>query len=367
MQSPGIQKKKVLLSPLNWGLGHATRMIPVIHELQRHNFDLYIGGDGAGCKLLKDEFPGLHYIHIPSAEIHYGHDGNLLLSLIWQMPKIIRYAVREHRQLKRLLRSYGFSFVIADNRFGLWNKKAYCIYITHQVRIKLPPVIRFLERMAYRIHKKIIDNFDKCWIPDIETPDQCFAGELSHGRIPSNALYIGILSRFEGLKDPMKKISVDVLIVLSGPEPQRTILEDIILHQAAGLNYRFILIRGTAGLNNDDKSRDIPGNVCIMDHAGTGYLNTVLRSAKYIICRSGYSTIMDLLALKRTALLIPTPGQTEQEYLAGFMSSKGRFLTSGQHNFNLHNAIRELSCFKPVICDIPRSLMAQAVESLAGK
>jgi len=337
--------KNILVCPLNWGLGHASRLIPVIRELLNSKFRVYIGAAGYSLELLKQEFPEPEYINFPSFTVTYGKRKSLSLQLFLQLPKIIYGIIREHAALKKLVKCYSIDLVISDNRFGLWSKKVPAIYITHQLHVILPHCLRLFEPLIYRLHRQIISRYSECWVPDFADPLDNLSGKLSHvHRQPSNIKFIGPLSRFSSypVKSTInKRYSYDIAIILSGPEPQRTIVEKQLIDEIRNSQYNALIIRGRPDKKQITETSE---NIALVSHMPTGEFVNMIRLSRYIICRSGYSTIMDLAALKRTAVLIPTPGQTEQEYLARQLSAY--FYCAEQDSFNLAGAIEEIKKYR---------------------
>jgi uncharacterized protein (TIGR00661 family) len=340
--------KKVLVCPLNWGMGHASRIIPIVDELISCKYDIYIAAEGYALQLLKQEFPELTFIKFPSFTITYGKGKSMILKMILQIPGIITAIIKEHNVLKRLVATYSPDLIISDNRFGLWNKKTYSVYITHQINIILPGLLKLFEPLINKINRFIISKFNQCWIPDFKDDMINLTGKLSHrGILPKNAKFIGPLSRFHRYSEkikPAEKFKYDLLLVMSGPEPQRTILEDTLTAEIRKTDYRVLILQGRPGEKQINK---ITGNITKVSHLPAIEFLNVIRQSRYIICRSGYSTIMDLVSLKRTAILIPTPGQTEQEYLAGYLSKY--FCTAEQNKIELESLIKKMNVYKPAI------------------
>ena len=339
-----INKNKILVCPLDWGLGHASRMIPVIRLLVKYNFKVIIGADKAPLAMLRQEFPDLQWIRIPSVTIKYSKNNLLILKIMMLSPAIISGMIREHKILKKIIKDYDINLVISDNRYGLWNKKVRSVFVTHQVMVKMPKWLKFMEFPIHLIIRNIISGYDKCWIPDFEQGMK-LAGDLSSKyRLPANAEYIGLLSRFANThpdtnNDIDKDYYNDILVILSGPEPQRTKLENIIIRQLHGTNYKTLIIRGKPD-NNDD--RNITENIRLIPHASTPIMKNYILAAKYIVCRAGYSSIMDMITLGRKALLIPTPGQTEQEYLAQYLDKKELFPYTDQKGLDIEKDVTRL-------------------------
>ena len=299
-------------------------------------------------QLLKQEFPELNYIKFPSFTITYGKGKSMILPMILQIPGIMLGIIKEHNVLKRLVATYSPDLIISDNRFGLWSKKAYSVYITHQINIILPGWTGLFKPFIDVINRFIISKYNQCWIPDFED-DKCnLTGKLSHkGNLPQNAVFIGPLSRFckhyEKIK-PAGQYIYDLLLIMSGPEPQRTILEDLLTKEIIKSGYRAIIIQGRPG---EKQINNITGNITRVSHLSAPEFLNVICHSRYIICRSGYSNIMDLVSLRRTAILIPTPGQPEQEYLAGYLSKY--FCITEQNKIELDSLIKKMNGHIPAI------------------
>ena len=329
--------KKILVAPLDWGLGHATRMIPVIRELLQQGCEVIVAGEGSTQRLLKEEFPSLKFIFLKGYRLRYSAHLPAWLKILLQMPRIFLRAWAEHSELKKVCTAHNIDVVISDNRFGLWNDDCRSIYITHQVMIRCPRAFRFMEPVLSRLHKMVMRKFDRCWIPDYEG-SQNLSGDLGHRYPPpSNTLYIGPLSRFV-LKPPPPAIEYDVCILLSGPEPARTEFEMLVRRELKSYAGKAVFILGKPGENNPAQIRE---NVKTIGHLPAEEMQQVLVSSGKIICRPGYSSVMDMVALGKEALFVPTPGQTEQEYLAGYLQGRKFFRFVAQKKFNLQAALND--------------------------
>ena len=334
-------KKNILLCPLNWGIGHATRCVPIINKLIESNFNVIIGADKRPLEFLKKEFPELQYIAFPGYNLNYPEKGNMAIKMFLSAPKILFSFIREHKILKKIIKKYKIDVVISDNRYGLWNKKIPCIFMTHQILVKTPDKINFFKKFLFKINKFYINKFDELWIPDFEGEIN-LSGDLSHKHKISKATYfIGPLSRFNEYKskvDISEKPCYDVLVMLSGPEPQRTVLEENILKQLKETKLKSIVVRG---ITEKSEHYNFSENIKVFSHLESDELINYILGSKIIICRPGYSSIMDLTALGKKAIFIPTPGQTEQEYLAQRFLNKKMFYSVKQKDFNLLNAIEK--------------------------
>ncbi len=313
--SPLGVRGKILICPLNWGLGHATRCVPIIRQLLADGHEPVIVSDGFPLEFLKQEFPSLRFIEYKSYPVYYSKGNSQIGAMLLNLPRIIKGIIKEHFWLWKLLRKEHFDKVISDNRFGMWNKKTYSVYMTHQIMVKTPHLLKLFEPVIWLIHRLIIHRFDECWIPDVKE-NGGFSGDLSHKYpIPKNAKFIGIQSRFQGLKNVTPNTNFDVVAVISGVEPQRTIFEKMLIKKYKSKPFQTILVSGQPHKLKIGKSIH---NITLVSHLSDKEIAALFLGAKKIVARSGYSTIMDLVTLNclDKAELIPTPGQTEQEYLA---------------------------------------------------
>lgn len=338
----------VLIAPLDWGLGHATRCIPIINALLKNGYEVLVATDGLQQILLQKEFPQLQFLQLKGYNIRYSKTKWLLpLKLLLQIPKILLAIKNEHRWLDKIIAANKIDVVISDNRFGLYSSKARCIFITHQLTIKAPFIL--LEQWLQKINYSFINKFNFCWIPDV-AGEENIAGILSHPKllpeIPVH--YIGLLSRFEKSGSIEKKY--DYCIVLSGPEPQRTIMEKLILKDINKVEGKILLVRGKPG---SDTVLQLQQNVEIRNHLSGNELQKALQQSETIISRSGYTTVMEIVSLQKKSILIPTPGQTEQEYLAERLMQQHVCFAVPQHSFDLLSAINNANTFSYKIVVLP--------------
>jgi uncharacterized protein (TIGR00661 family) len=338
-------RKTILTAPLDWGLGHATRCIPIIKELNGAGHNVIIAADGPVKLLLQQEFPHNLFIPLQGYKVIYSKKSFLLsFKLLLQLPRITIRVFKEHFWLKRIVKEHQVNMIISDNRFGLYHSIIPSVYITHQLFIKTGNY--FSEWMAQRIHSWFIKKYKECWIPDFEKGANA-AGLLSHPKkVLTNTRYIGCLSRFE--KQSNIKEEFDLLVLISGPEPQRTIFENCLLKQLDHYEGKVLFVRGLPG-SNDYKEKPLPfyttPDIIFKDHLPANELSHAIQQAAMVICRSGYTTIMDMIKLDHRAILIPTPGQAEQEYLADYLCKQNIFYSVFQNDFNLAVAIKKAEKF----------------------
>ncbi|WP_445956765.1 glycosyltransferase [Yeosuana sp.] len=334
-------KKKILVAPLNWGLGHATRCIPIIHALMEHHYEPIIASDGAALDLLKKEFPTLIALELPSYHIQYTKHGFLLK---WQFfknsPKLFKAIKSEKKVVQNIIETYNITGVISDNRFGVFsiNRHIPSVYITHQLNV----YSGITTWLSTKMHQHIIKKHDECWVPDFENSPN-LSGQLGHIQNHNlNLKYLGILSRFE--KSTSSKI-FDILVILSGPEPQRTLLEHKILLELKAFKKNIILVQGKVE-NTQIISKN--NNLTIYNYMQSEALEKAIQNSHLIISRSGYTTIMDLAKLGGKVFFIPTPGQHEQIYLAKRLEKLNIAPYCKQGDFNMEklNTINLYQGFK---------------------
>ncbi|HIP49372.1 MAG TPA: glycosyltransferase [Lutibacter sp.] len=305
---------KILVAPLDWGIGHATRCIPIIQQLINQNFTPIMASSGKSLVLLQKVFPNIESISLPAYDILYAKNPKFFtLKLLVQVPRLIKTYKTEKKKIDKLVSENKINAIISDNRFGVFHEEIPSIYITHQLRV----LSGMFTSITTFFHQKIINKFDVCWVPDVASSTN-LSGDLSHRiktKIPP--IYIGVLSPLVKEELPIK---YDILFLLSGPEPQRTLLEEKIKSQFHLLKKRVCLIRGVIEKEVHKSQKD---KVTTYNYLLGKDLNKVINQSQLVVARSGYSTIMDLVKLKKKAFFIPTPGQTEQLYLAEYLKEQG--------------------------------------------
>lgn len=328
-------KKSILVAPLHWGLGHATRCIPLIRSLLANDFDVLLGSDGAALLLLKKEFPQLPWVELPSYNITYPKNAkSFKWKILLHLPLLIQAILKEKRIVAQLVAEGKVDGIISDNRLGVRNDHIPSVYITHQIRV-LSGATTYLSS---KIHQRVIRKFDACWVPDVCDPTRNCSGRLGHIEEPPLPLqYLGILSRME-----KKKIAktIDILVLLSGPEPQRTLFETQLKTALKGSGKMVTMVCGKI----EDQQRWINyADIKMVNFMLAEELEDTINKSEIVIARPGYTTLMDLAAMEKKAFFIPTPGQYEQEYLAKRLESLGLAPTCKQGKFHTEklNEIRD--------------------------
>ncbi|HEX2976186.1 MAG TPA: glycosyltransferase family protein, partial [Bacteroidales bacterium] len=347
---------------LEWGLGHAARMIPVAKRLQSAGNNVFVGAGEKHLALFRPE-PEINLIDFPGFSPTYSRFLPQYLAMLLRTPLLLYHIIREHQKLKKIIQKFKIDIVISDNRFGLWNKNITSVYFTHILRIPLPKLLKPLEGIGVLLHRAVINQYDHCFIPDL--PGELnLSGKLSHNvKLPVNAGYAGILSRFMDTKessDPLPAFQYD-LVILSGPEPQRSILKKKI-EKAAEKNETVTIF--LEGRPEEMPSETRKGNFIYYTHLHAPFMKKLIMNSRKIISRSGYTTVMDLVATGKSALLIPTPGQTEQEYLARYLSEKCFFRTVDQDDIKILNVPVAMNNFTRSIPEESRILLDKALSEL---
>ena len=310
-------KKKILVAPLDWGIGHAARCIPLIDDLLDQGNEVILAGNGRSIAWLEKRFARLTCLKdIPDYRIQFSAKASISLQLLKQWPRLKHIIQDEHNWLDQVIDAYHIDEVISDNRYGLHSKKIKCSLVTHQLRVH---AAWFVAPFANRMIGRLLCPFSEILIPDFENYNDSLSGKLSHPPL-QNCRYIGALSRFS----PTRKIHTEKATwvgIVSGPEPFRTEFENELfsLFQRIG-QPSFIL-----AANPQNHGSVIKGNVTILSHAEDDEFASLVSNATHVIARAGFSTVLDLNALGADATLVPTPGQTEQEYLGQYLSSKKKF------------------------------------------
>jgi predicted glycosyltransferase len=376
----------ILYAVLNWGLGHATRSIPLIRALNNYEdanlkFNLTIVSTGRALNLLRSEFPELTIIDLPDYNIKYSQKGrNLIFYVALQLPRIIYNMFLENRETNKLVVNKNIDIIISDNRYGVFSlkKNVNNYFITHQLRFKLPKHLSFLEIFGELFNRFIFRFYDKVFVMDNKDKPN-ISGELSHR---NNLLhldkikFIGLFSdtikkshaqinssfvesknntllnmqllKFlfpkysAGMETSNKNNTLSYLVIISGVEPQRSIFEEKVLSQINKLDGKKIIILGLTEIENPLSKKSNYYNeheVLIFNNLPRETISDLINLTDFIVCRSGYSTIMDLVYLKKKALLIPTPGQTEQEYLADYYKRENLFYSVSQDSLDLERDI----------------------------
>lgn len=329
-------KRRILIAPLNWGLGHATRCIPIINALKAHQFEPIIASDGIALSLLKKEFPDIECIELPSYQIRYPKNGKLFkLKMLQSSPKMAQAIKAEKKATASIIEDYQIDGIISDNRLGIHNKNVPCVFITHQLQV----LSGNTTWLSTKLHQKIIKRFNECWVPD-NLGDINLSGKLSHTPLYDIPVkYIGPLSRFSKEELPFK---YDVMVLLSGPEPQRSLFEKTLFSEFKNYKGKVIFVKGVI---EDEQQISVENNMSTYNYMTSSQLELAINESAFVVSRSGYTTLMDLAKLSKHAFFVPTPGQYEQEYLAERLTKLGCTASCKQDDFSI-DKLNDVSKFK---------------------
>lgn len=298
MKPENIVNQRILISPLNWGMGHVARCIGMIHQLRNQGNELFIACDDAQKRIFEEYFDDITFISHAGYPFYFGGKGQFGLDLLRRMKSLSERLKQERVEVEEMVVAHSIDYVVSDHRYGFISAKVPSIFMTHQVNLPL----KWYELSVQKIHRKLMLKFDFIWVLDDETSS--LAGKLS-ANAPANGIYIGPYSRFSMYKDEVEK-TIDHVLIASGPE----IYALGLIHDVIDARERFpnlTIIHSTDYGVHPLDAREVKGTWKEMDQT--------IRAAKHIISHSGYSTIMDCMALGVPAHLTATKGQAEQEYL----------------------------------------------------
>jgi UDP:flavonoid glycosyltransferase YjiC (YdhE family) len=357
-------QKTVLVCPLDWGLGHATRMVPVIEIFLRKGAKVILGADRSPLAFLRQRFPDIHALKLEGYTPEYPARGSMALAMIKAYPAMMTKAKKAMLALDGIIDEHSIDIVISDNRYELCSKKAYSVFVTHQLNIQTPGLSILASPFIKLKINNYIRSYDELWIPDLDgTPN--LAGTLSHpSRIPvSNHHYIGPLSRFSLSKTEGKKEQAELVAIVSGPEPQRSIFEQIVLKQATKSGRNTLILQGKPDIH---ETRYV-GVVKLVPHLPDNEMLSYLKRAQVIVCRPGYSSIMDLVQIGKKAIFVPTPGQTEQLYLARRLKRKQLYYSESQKDFDLERSIRKMKDYSGLRIDANYEVLENRADAILSR
>lgn len=310
-------------------MGHAARSLPLIEQLLQEGVAVIMASHGRAGLLLRRSFPEVPYVECPPYQVHY-RGRSFYLAIFRQLPGIFRAAFLEHRWLRRFVRETRVDAVISDSRFGCFHPTLRSVLLTHQLRLPLQP--SWLACLVNGIYQWHLRRFDEIWVPDLPNG---LSGTLSFPSPLARTRYLGHLSRFRAEQVTQQ---YDLLVLLSGPEPQRTYLENILLRQLENIgDLRILFVQGRTEL---EARTMVNAQLEVVSYLAGPALQRALASAAVVLCRSGYSSLMDLAAGGKRAILVPTPGQPEQEYLAERCQEMGWAIVQRQDQIDIERALR---------------------------
>lgn len=350
---------------MDWGLGHAARSVPVIENLLNANAGVIIAAANKPLDFLRLKFPKLQWVQLEGYQPRYQKNIPLALKIVAEIPKMLKSIKPAQKKLQTIIDNYGVDAIISDNRYELWNDNVYTVFMSHQLDILQETPLRIINPAIKKSLYSFIEKHNELWIPDFEE-NNGLSGKLSHvksfPRIPH--YFVGTLSRFENIEvSKRSENNIDLLCIMSGPEPQRTIFENLLIKQLENSKYKAVILSG----NPATKEKRITKNITLLSHANDMEFAGLINDAKLIISRSGYSTLMDLATFGKKALLVPTPGQPEQEYLAKRMMNKGFFYSVNQNRLNINTDIDKALSFKGLKLTNNYNVLNERIKNLLEK
>lgn len=339
---------RILVCPLDWGLGHAARCIPLIRAFLTAGHEVRVAAAGGALRLLRSEFPDLPWNEFPGYRVRYTRSAALLApALLAQAPAIALGLWAERRALRRLLARHPCDFIVSDGRYGAIAPGIPSVLITHQIAFRVPrgaPGAKLAEAFLLRLNLAALARFRRVWIPDWPG-DRSLSGALAGPSDPSGRReWLGPLGRFSPGATELRSGGPRIALaaVVSGPEPQRTLFESALRKALAGHSGTRVLVRGLPGNPGPGLETLRDGELNVFDHLPGAQLARVFMLADAVVARSGYTTVMELAVMGApAAVLVPTPGQTEQEYLAHHLAGLGAAVRREQHALDLGNALAE--------------------------
>lgn len=356
-------KLNILIAPLDWGLGHASRCVVLIRELTKLQHQIILAGSGASLSLLRAEFPDLPYEVLPAYDPAYPEKGSMIWKMLKQLPHFVRVIKQERKVVDQLVQKHRIDCVISDNRYGCRSSHVWSIFVTHQSNILMPRRFGWISPLVRWFNERIMKQFDQCWVPDYPD-DHSLAGQLikfDKSFDSDRITYIGPLSRFTPSIKEVEK-SLDLVCIFSGPEPQRSMLEKVVVEQLEHYDGRVLIVRG---LFPGYQQGMLNSRHAVKEYMMSEDLQHVIESSEMVLARSGYSTVMDVYTLRAKTIFVPTPGQTEQEYLARRLKEKQWAYFMTQEDLNIEIAIQNsvsMQGFPQV--DVNRKYLLDAISEI---
>lgn len=362
---------RILVTPLDWGLGHAGRCLPIIKELTRCGVEPIIATGGSAWDWFRKELPQTTLLKLPGYRIRYARHNLTVPKLLLQAPYVYKVIRQEQALVKIWVKEMDIKAIISDNRYGCYHPDVYNIFVCHQLAPRLPVFNTILRRSVFRFHRDLMSPFDEIWVPD--DPELLLSGDLStYATKDLSIRYTGILSRFQDVHtvdagyshDILNDHRPELLAILSGPEPQRSLLESRLEAQAQNLPFKTWLVQGLPEADTIEVNRQ----VIKISHLSTMDLCKALQATGVILSRSGYTSLMDYTVLGiRRMILTPTPGQPEQLYLAQLMREKNRAVIQPTSRLDIDSAVQEVQHTAGFGRPYRNDLLQPLVEELLAK
>lgn len=354
---------RVLFGVCSWGLGHAVRDLPLIRKMIQAKHSVVVVGRGRSLQLIKDELGDkCSYYEIPDYSPVYSEKNFSVPKFVARLPIYLNEIAKEHKKIEQLVSSNDYDRIISDSRFGVYHPGIPSFFIFHQLRFIAPGRIKLFEKSTEGFNYLFKKNFCKFLVPDWEKDS--LSGDLSHNLHYFKKGKVEYLGPICDLRKRDLPEDIDYFISISGPEPQRTILEKKIMDQLPSLKGKVVVTLGKP----EERIEKTHSNVKIFSYLNRKRQEEMMNRCRLVITRSGYTTIMELAALGKKALLIPTPGQTEQIYLAHYHTQRGNFYSVSQEKLNLARDVEKAEEYPGIRTQfIPGEAEQRFMEIVFGK
>ncbi|MEK6968538.1 MAG: glycosyltransferase [Nanoarchaeota archaeon] len=331
----------------NYGLGHATRMLPVIMKLIEQGEKVTIVAKGNSLLMLKNELGDASNYELMQYEVplKFSDKGFSMFETLKAGPSFISLISSQKKWLENFSAKEKIDRVIADGEIGyhLKNKKSF--FVNNQLRLLPGSLLGDGTELLTDVFSK---GFEKVIVPDDE--NGTLGGLLtSKTRFydKKRLAYVGILSSIRK-KNVVR--NVDYFISISGPGISKEVFTRQVMEQLHLLKGKVVVALGRPDL----KEIASKGNAKIYPYLNRKQQESFLNKAKLVISRSGYTTMMELAEIDKKAFFIPTLNHPEQEYLAKFQKNSGRFHYSKQDSFNFKEDIDEAKQY-PGFKNVPKT------------
>lgn len=334
---------RIIVSPLSWGLGHVTRDAPIVDYLLEKGHEIVFVATGRALTYARRRYADCRAIELPDMPPPYSKTRFFVPMFLKFIPRMLRAIREEHERSQRIFDEVKPDLIFSDNRYGIWSRDIPSFILSHQIRLKTPPALSPLEVFTEAWARSHLKHFTRVIVPDYDG-QQTLSGRLSHDLCfwsRDELYYAGQLSTIRPAELPQ---DVAVFISLSGPEPQRTVLEEIIRQQVASIEHMGKIVV-TLGKPEAANKETLGQNVECFSFLPSERQQEMMNRARLVVSRSGYTTVMELAELGRRALYIPTPGQTEQEYLSRYYEEHGMYHSVSQYKLDLVRDVEAASRF----------------------
>jgi uncharacterized protein (TIGR00661 family) len=332
---------KVLYGVNSWGLGHASRSLPIMRKLINEKNEVTVVSSGRTLEYLKKELgKSAKYLKLHDYPKPYSKYNLFLAKFSAYLPLILKAIAEEQLKTMKIINKGKYNLLISDHRYGFGSRKIPSYLMMHQLRLVTPFRLAVVEEVTELFHFSMLLRFKKIIVPDFK--NKSLSGDLSHSLDIFNGWNVEYIGPLSDLRKRDLKEDIDYLFTISGPEPSRTVFQKKILEQIKNIDGKIVVVLGKA----EKKKSKQKENIEIHDYLKSDKFEEIMNRSKMIVSRSGYSTLMDIVELKKKAMFVPTPQQTEQEYLARYHKKKKYFYSVSQKKLNLKKDLKRAKKYK---------------------